>query len=154
MHQSDFVKHQTSQTLPSKIAGQQNTKPRSISLSLVLLFTLCLLSPSNAYAQNTAYTLRNGLLVEGVGGYVSEISLTLAYSQTDRTIVMLDNGLKRTFFSKNQIANEGVSTLSDLEIEILQRVNDGNGNQGHGLLMSVGKFDLNGHRTITREDPT
>ena len=126
-----------------------------------LLFLLTLtsllsvhLGNSVAVGQNTAYTLKNGLLIEGVGGTVSEISVTLAFSQNDKSIVMMDNGLKRTFFSVNDVANKGESNLSDLEVEIFQRVNDNNDNQGNGILMSVGNFDPFGHRTIMVRIPT
>lgn len=114
---------------------------------------ILLTASSLASAQNVAYTLRNGLLVEGLGGTVSQITINMAFDQTDRSIVMLDNGLKRTFFSKRDIANKGDSTLSNLEIEIFQRVNDGNDNRGNGTLLAVGKFDEHGHRTITVRIP-
>lgn len=136
------------------LSGKRHT-PVSIAF-LILLASCSVLSvplPS-AYAQNTAYTLKNGLLVEGAGGRVNEISVTLAYSQNDKPIVMLDNGLKRTFFSINDVANKGDSTLSDLEIDIFQRVNDGNDNHGNGVLMSMGKFDSFGHRTMMVRIPT
>lgn len=143
-------------------AGQSRKRATSNArrkISTNLLFWVAIgfaiiLSHSNVHAQNTAYTLKNGLLVEGVGGRVTEISINLAYSQNDRDIVMLDNGLKRTFFSLDDVANQGESTLSDIEIDIFQRVNDGNDNQGNGILLSVGKFDSFGHRTIMVRIPT
>lgn len=136
------------------LCGQFGSSSRLAFLLLVSSLLSLHWGSSLANGQNTAYTLKNGLLIEGVGGTVSEISVTLAFSQNDKTIVMMDNGLKRTFFSLNDVANKGESNLSDLEVQVFQRVNDNNDNQGNGILMSVGKFDPFGHRTIMVRIPT
>lgn len=119
-----------------------------VSWGLLVLTAGSLISNRSA-AQNVAYTLKNGLLVEGVGGTVSEISISLAVGDPNEshTIVMLDDGLKRTFFSKNDIANKGASVLSDTEIDIWQRVHD-SASTGYGTLLSAEPFNENGHRTI------
>ena len=121
-------------------------------LTIVFVFTVlscCAIS----YGQNKALVLRSGLQIEGVGGSLDKISASLAHFDPYKStpIVVLDNGLKRVFVSRDAIANDqGASMLSDTEIDIWQR--ESNGSIGHGILLSATPLDENGHRTIWIRD--
>ena len=129
---------------PEQQYGLAASRVRTALFTVAIL--LCLAGQS--HAQNLAYNLKNGLTVEGIQGYVGEISITLAYGNTDKNIVMMDDGLRRTFFSKNDVANQGESNLPESEIKVYQRVNEGKSDKGYGILLEVGAFNEYGHRTI------
>lgn len=122
-----------------------------LSVSLLVMWAITGSFVPNTFGQNQAYSLKTGYLVEGAGGPVDAISVSLATTVSSRRqILMLDNGLKRTFISQNDIANEGVSSLSDTEIEIRQR--ESNSSPGYGIVMSSTPFDEFGHRTLWIRD--
>ena len=116
---------------------------------------LSLLFPCIATSgQEIAITMKSGLVLEGLAGTIDEISVTLerpdAFGQ--KQIVLMDNGLTRTYVSKRDIANKGDSSLSSTELDIWQRT--AGGQKGHGILLDIGPFDEHGHRTIWVRDTT
>jgi hypothetical protein len=132
----------------------ENQTSSAIVYSILRNAVVCLvvfpwMLTNTSYGQNVAYNLKNGLTIQGIQGEVGEISITLAYGQTDgKPILMMDNGLKRTFVSKRELAQQGESTLSDTEISVYQNVNERKSDKGNGILLEAGNFNEFGHRTI------
>jgi pimeloyl-ACP methyl ester carboxylesterase len=96
-------------------------------------------------------TMKSGLQFEGEVRTVPEISEGAGIASpfaNQLSIVRIDDGLRRVFVSFHRIrAPIGESSRNEIEIPVSQRTYPGS--SGTGSVVSIGPFDLNGHRPIT-----
>ncbi len=135
---------------------QQQLSPRrwaALSTALLLCFTVAW----NVCAE--VVTLKNGLALEGSVGLVAELGANpLAAESPDgadvKKIVVVDDGLRRVFVSKNWIANTDPAAKNVVKIRIDQRVAEsGRRIASVGSILRVTPFDEWGRRTVTINTP-
>lgn len=98
-------------------------------------------------------TLATGAQFEGEVLSIPQYSETVAdsFAQGQKPIVLVDDGLRRIFFPQKRIRNITDSDRVETEIEVFQRVWNGDSN-GYGVIANIGPFDEYGHRLLRVQD--
>ncbi len=113
-----------------------------------------------ADARSEVVTLKNGLALEGSIGLVAELGANPLAAQDPegavdvKKIVLVDDGLRRVFVSKNWVANTDPAVKNVVKIRIEQRVAEsGRRIASVGSIARVTPFDEWGRRTVTISTP-
>lgn len=131
-----------------------NTLTSLQSVLICVPILLCVFLNSEAVAQlNTVpktVTLKNGAQLEGEVFSVPSVGGFELFPSDVKPIVAVDDGLRLVFFNRNRIAKVGDAVVmqNELTIPVFQNKYLGD-TSGFGHVVSIGPFDLNGHRLLT-----
>ena len=122
-------------------------------LATQLTMCFCVLGVGHALHADTV-TLRNGIQLEGDIGATSKIGELAEEFGSGGTVIIIDDGLRRTFVGQKQIANISQEILSENLMRVDQPVSSSvDIIRGVGQALFVGSFNEFGRRVIVLPSP-
>ena len=116
-------------------------------------FVLILVTPMDRLNADTV-TMRNGIQLEGDIGATSKIGELAEEFGSGGTVIIVDDGLRRTFVGQKQVANISQEILSENLIRISQPVSSSvDIIRGVGQPLFVGSFNEFGRRVVVLPSP-